>query len=127
MPRNSGINTGRWSVRFSFGSQHHGPIFTLKQIFKRFWEIGKDLFACFVDLEKAYDRVPRDKLLMVLQEYVVNGQLLRAIESFYCKLFLLVTVIVYEKAMLCRSNMPSYVILCLLCHNKPSTSCIMQT
>ena len=60
-------------------------IFTLKQIFEKSWEYGKDLFACFVDLEKAYDRVPRDKLWKVLQEYGVNGQLLRAITSFYCK------------------------------------------
>ena len=59
--------------------------FTLKQIFEKSWEYGKDLFACFVDLEKAYDRVPRDKLWKVLQEYGVNGQLLRAIKSFYCR------------------------------------------
>ena len=58
--------------------------FTLKQIFEKSWEYGKDLLACFVDLEKAYDRVSRDKLWKVLQEYGVNGQLLRAIKSFYC-------------------------------------------
>ena len=60
-------------------------IFTLKQIFEKSWEYGKDLFACFVDLETAYDRVPRDKLCKVLLEYGVNGQLLRAIKSFYCR------------------------------------------
>ena len=49
------------------------------------WEYGKDLFACFVELEKAYDRIPRDKLWNVLQEYGVDGQLLRAIKSFYCR------------------------------------------
>jgi len=27
----------------------------LKQIFKKSWEYGKDLFACFVDLLKTYD------------------------------------------------------------------------
>ena len=36
------------------------------------------------------------------------------------RLFHLVTVIVHGKAMPCTSNMPSYVILCLLCHNKPT-------
>ena len=36
-------------------------------------------------LKKAYDRVPRDKLWKVLQEYGGNGQLLRAIKPFYCR------------------------------------------
>ena len=60
-------------------------IFTLKQIFEKSWEYGKDLFACFVDLEKVYDRVPRDKFWKVLQEYGVGGQLLLAFKSFCCR------------------------------------------
>ena len=39
----------------------------------------------FVHLEKDYDRVSRGKLLKVLRKYGVNGQLLRAIKSFYCR------------------------------------------
>ena len=70
---------------FCPGRSTTDQIFTLKQIFEKFWKYGKDLFACFVDLEKAYDRVPRDKLWKVLQEYDVNGQLLSAIKSFYCR------------------------------------------
>ena len=70
---------------FHPGRSTTDQIVTLKQIFEKSWEYGKDLFACFVDLEKAYDRVPRDKLWKVLQEYGVNGQLLRAIKSFYCR------------------------------------------
>ena len=53
-------------------------------MFEKSWEYGKDLFTCFVALEKTYDRVPRDKLWKILQEYGVGGQLLRAIKSFYC-------------------------------------------
>ena len=60
--------------------------FTLKQIFEKSWKYGKDLFACFVDLEKAHDRVPRDKLRKVLREYGVDGRLLRAIKSLYRRL-----------------------------------------
>ena len=67
---------------FQLTTTHNLQIFTLKQIFEKSWEYAKDLFACFVDLEKAYDRIPRDKLWRVLQEY---GQLLQAIKSFYCQ------------------------------------------
>ena len=70
---------------FHPGRSTTDQIFTLKQIFEKSWEYGKDLFACFVDLEKAYDRVPWDKLRKVLQEYDVNGQLLGDIKSFYCQ------------------------------------------
>ena len=54
-------------------------IFTLKQIFEKSWKYGKNLFACFVDLKKANDRVHRNKLWKVLREYGVDGQLLGAI------------------------------------------------
>ena len=62
---------------FRPGRSTTDQIFTLKQIFEKSWEYGKDLFACFI--------VPRDKLWKVLREYGVNGQLLRAIKSFYCR------------------------------------------
>ncbi|KAJ0022081.1 hypothetical protein NQD34_009571 [Periophthalmus magnuspinnatus] len=38
---------------------------------------------CFVDLEKAFDRVPRGVLWGVLREYGVRGSLLRAVRSLY--------------------------------------------
>ena len=41
------------------------------------------MYACFVDLEKAYNRVPRDELWGVLLEYDVRGQPLAAIKSLY--------------------------------------------
>ena len=66
---------------FRPGRSTTDQIFTLKQIFEKSWEYGKDLFACFVDLEKAYDRVPRDKLWKVLQEYGVDGQYCYALLS----------------------------------------------
>ena len=70
---------------FRPGRSTGDQILPLKQIFKKSWGYGKHLFACFADLEKAYDRVARDKLWKVLREYGVGGQLLRAIKSFYCR------------------------------------------
>ena len=70
---------------FRPGRSTTDQIFILKQIFEKSWEQCKDPFAYFVYLEKAYDRVPPDKLWKVLQEYGGMGQLLRAIKSFYCR------------------------------------------
>ena len=47
------------------------------------WEYAYPVYMCFVDLEKAYDRIPRELLWEVLQEYGVRGSLLRAIQSLY--------------------------------------------
>ena len=76
---------------FCLGRSTTDQIFNLTQIFQKSWEYGKDLFACFVNLEKAYDRVPRDKLWKILREYGVDDQLLRAIKSFYCRGFFLLS------------------------------------
>ena len=70
---------------FGPGCSTKNQIFTLKQIFEKFWEYDNDLFACFVDLDKAYDRVPRDKLWKILWEYSVDFQELFVIRSFYCR------------------------------------------
>ena len=58
---------------------HH--IFALQQIFEKSWEYAKEVNACFVDLEKAYDHIPRDKLWAVLLQYGIDGQLLTASKS----------------------------------------------
>ena len=61
---------------FCPGCSTTNQIFNLKHMFEKSLEYGKDLFACFINLEKAYDRVPWDKVRKVLQEYGVDAQLL---------------------------------------------------
>ena len=39
------------------------------------------VYAAFVDLEKAYDSVSREKLWVALKYYGVSGKLLRAVQS----------------------------------------------
>ena len=45
---------------------------------------GKKMFACFVDLQKAYDTVPRVKLFhSLLKNYNIGGKFLRILQQIY--------------------------------------------
>ncbi|KAK3558768.1 hypothetical protein QTP86_028769 [Hemibagrus guttatus] len=56
---------------------------TLHRVLEGSWEFAQPVHMCFVDLEKAFDRVPRGILWEVLWEYGVRGPLLRAVRSLY--------------------------------------------
>ncbi|KAK3539329.1 hypothetical protein QTP70_001214 [Hemibagrus guttatus] len=56
---------------------------TLHRVLEGSWEFAQPVHMCFVDLGKAFDRVPRGILWEVLWEYAVRGPLLRAVRSLY--------------------------------------------
>ena len=47
------------------------------------WEFAQPVYMCFVDLEKAFHRVPRGVLWGVLREYGVPDPLIGAVRSLY--------------------------------------------
>ena len=47
--------------------------FTPREIFAKSWEDAKDVYICFVDLDKADDRVPRENLWGVFRECSVDS------------------------------------------------------
>uniref|UniRef100_A0A671V1W2 Reverse transcriptase domain-containing protein n=1 Tax=Sparus aurata TaxID=8175 RepID=A0A671V1W2_SPAAU len=64
----------------------HGTLdqlYTLHRVLEGSWEFAQPVHMCLVDLEKAFDRVPRGILWEVLREYGVGGPLLRAVRSLY--------------------------------------------
>lgn len=66
---------------FRAGGGCADQVFAVRQAFE---VIEKDVeYAAFVDLERAYDRVSRDRLWEVLKDYGKMGKLLVAIQSLY--------------------------------------------
>ncbi|KAK3523485.1 hypothetical protein QTP86_033979, partial [Hemibagrus guttatus] len=55
----------------------------VRPVLESSWEFAQPVHMCFVDLEKAFDRVPRSILWEVLWENGVRGPLLRAVRSLY--------------------------------------------
>ncbi|MCP5003018.1 MAG: hypothetical protein GY941_03575 [Planctomycetes bacterium] len=58
-------------------------IFAVRMTVEKFLGKGRKLYAAFMDLEKAYDRVDRMALWDVLGMYGVGGCLLEGIKAFY--------------------------------------------
>ena len=58
-------------------------IWALRLVIKKHWEYNQPLFIAFLDLEKAFDRVPTEKLWMAMAEYMVPADLQIAIKSTY--------------------------------------------
>ena len=50
-------------------------------VIEKHWEYNQPLFIAFLDLEKAFDRVLREKLWMAMAEYMVPADLQIAIKS----------------------------------------------
>ena len=88
----------RQTVETVLGEWHHGfrpgrgttdLTFTLKMILEKSWEWNQKKCIAFIDLEKAFDRVPREKLWNALkhQEYNIGPKLYNAVKSVYntCK------------------------------------------
>lgn len=68
---------------FRPGRSVQDHIFTLRQVIEKTIEYDRDLYLCFIDLEKAFDRVPWQELWRVLKKREVSPELLKAIQSFY--------------------------------------------
>src|SRR5207245_5599924 len=58
-------------------------IFIVRQLQEKYLAKKKDLWMAFIDLEKAFDRVPREVLWWALREVEVDEWLIKVIQSLY--------------------------------------------
>lgn len=62
-------------------------IFVLKQLQEKCLEQHRDLYLCFVDLEKAFDRVPRSALWVVLEKRGCPPKFVNLVRQFHEGMF----------------------------------------
>ena len=67
---------------FRAGRGYIDQVFAVRQVIEKVIEKDKVVYAAFVDLEKAYDSVCREKLWVALKGYV-SGRLLSTVQSLY--------------------------------------------
>jgi hypothetical protein len=68
---------------FMLGRSTMEAIFLLRQLMERFREQKKDLHMVFIDLEKAYDKVPRNVMWWVLEKHKVPTKYITLIKDMY--------------------------------------------
>ena len=79
------IETSISKNQFGFmpGRSPTEAIYLIRSLMENYRSRSKDLYMIFIDLEKAYDRVPRDLLWKVLEKNEVQIEYISAIQDMY--------------------------------------------
>ena len=76
-------NIGRSQFGFKNGFGTREALFSIQVLIQRCRDVNVDVYACFVDYEKAFDTVQHDKLITILQEIGLDGRDIRLIANLY--------------------------------------------
>ena len=68
---------------FVEGKGTTNAIFILRTLIERALEIQKDVYLCFIDYTKAFDRVRHDEIIKEQTKLKINGKDLRIIKNMY--------------------------------------------
>ncbi|GFS13084.1 LINE-1 reverse transcriptase [Elysia marginata] len=58
-------------------------IYTLRTLIQKAIEVQKDVYLCFIDYTKAFDRVRHDEIMKDLTQIKIDGKDLRVIRNIY--------------------------------------------
>ncbi|GFS21892.1 LINE-1 reverse transcriptase [Elysia marginata] len=68
---------------FVEGKETTNAIYTLRTLIQRAIEVQKDVYLCFIDYTKAFDRVRHDEIMKNLTQIKIDGKDLRVIKNIY--------------------------------------------
>ena len=86
MVRNSRIfdrEAGRTQSGFRKGMGTREGIFNFRNIVEKMLEKHRKIYICFIDYEKAFDRVYHGKLMKIIRKYEIDGKDVRLIKNLY--------------------------------------------
>ena len=68
---------------FTEGKGTTNAIFIMRNLIERSIEVQKDIFLCFIDYSKAFDKVRHARLFAILNKLDIDGKTLRWIRNLY--------------------------------------------
>ena len=74
---------GQTQFGFRPGSGTREGIFCFNILAQKHIEVNQDLFTCFIDYSKAFDRVHHDQLINCLEKIGIDGKDIRVIANLY--------------------------------------------
>ena len=77
---NAGLYEPIW---FHAQKVNHGSLFLIRQVMERYREKKKDLHMVFINLEKAYDKIPRNIMWWALDKHKVPTKYVGLIKDMY--------------------------------------------
>ena len=77
------VNVDEMQFGFMPGKGTVDAVFILRRLQEEYRDKGKKLYMCFVDLEKAFDRVPRKVMEWAMRKRGLPEAIVRAVMSLY--------------------------------------------
>lgn len=75
------VSDSQFGFRKAVGTQE--ALFSIQVLFQRCRDVNCDIFACFIDYKKAFDRVQHAKMIEVLQKTGIDTKDLKIIRNLY--------------------------------------------